>query len=73
MVTDPMMENEVKLTVIATGFPNSEGNPVKEAATAGALKELLGDSETLDIPPFLRNHRAARRHQRTGVTVGSTS
>ncbi len=73
MVSDPMMENEVKLTVIATGFPNSEANPAKEAATAGALKELLGDSETLDIPPFLRNHRAARRHQRTGVTVGATN
>ena len=60
-VTDPKLENEVKLTVIATGFPVEE-EEVIEPETPGEpvpVREL--DAETLAIPPFLRHHPAARR------------
>ncbi len=61
MVTDPKMENEVKMTIIATGFPSAEASAEKDAAVAAALTEVLGDEESLDLPPFLRHHRSARR------------
>ena len=61
MVTDPKMENEVKMTIIATGFPNAEASAEKEAAVTAALSEILSDEEAIDLPPFLRHHRAARR------------
>jgi len=61
MVTDPKMENEVKMTIIATGFPSAEASAEKEAAVAAALSEVLSDEDALDLPPFLRHHRAARR------------
>jgi cell division protein FtsZ len=53
MVTDLKMENEIKLTVIATGFPTAESMHEKD----DQLKELLGqngDETELDLPPFLR-------------------
>ena len=64
MGTDLKMENEIKLTVIATGFPTSEHMPNKE----DDLKNLLSGSQTngeseLDIPPFLRRI-SQRRDQR---------
>jgi cell division protein FtsZ len=61
MVTDPKMENEVKMTIIATGFPGAEASAEKEAAVTAALSDVLGDEEALDLPPFLRHHRSARR------------
>ena len=61
MVTDSKMENEVKMTIIATGFPSAEASAEKEAAVASALGDVLGDEDALDLPPFLRHHRSARR------------
>jgi len=61
MVTDPKMENEVKMTIIATGFPSGEASAEKEAAVAEALGEMMNDEEAIDLPPFLRHHRSARR------------
>ncbi|MDA1279320.1 MAG: cell division protein FtsZ [Chloroflexi bacterium] len=61
MITDPKMENEVKMTIIATGFPSAEASAEKDAAVAEALGAVLGNEDALDIPPFLRHHRAARR------------
>ncbi|MBO04978.1 MAG: hypothetical protein CL731_08200, partial [Chloroflexi bacterium] len=52
--------NEVKMTIIATGFPSAEASQEKEAAVSAALNDVLGDEEALDLPPFLRHHRAAR-------------
>ncbi len=60
-VTDPKMENEVKLTVIATGFPPAEAWVEKEKEDRTALRDVLGDQSSMDIPPFLRSHPAARR------------
>ena len=53
MTTDLKMENEIKLTVIATGFEN----PETEAMTDTELKEMLMttmNEGAIDVPPFLR-------------------
>ena len=63
MVTDMKMESEVKLTIIATGFPDESGS----ISLAGA-ETVSADSADLDIPPFLRHHPAARRRMR-GTTA----
>ncbi|MDA1298117.1 MAG: cell division protein FtsZ [Chloroflexi bacterium] len=66
-VTDPKMENEVKMTIIATGFPGADGSSDQQAALAEQLKDVLGDAEALDLPPFLRNRRAAYARSRHGA------
>jgi cell division protein FtsZ len=63
-VTDPKMENEVKLTIIATGFPVAGEQEEEEAALARAALE---DPASMAIPPFLRHHPAARRRYRAGT------
>ena len=72
MVTDLKMENEIKLTVIATGFPTSE--TVQEGGDG--LNDMLRDalesgSAELDLPPFLRRMSKFRKDGRTEVAVGS--
>lgn len=56
--TDPKMENEIKITLIATGFPVADetGRDKVEAA-----REAMSDEGSLEVPPFLRHHPAARR------------
>ena len=55
MTSDAKMENEIKLTVIATGFTASEVVREKEDKLNELLLDALenGNSE-LDLPPFLR-------------------
>ena len=62
-VTDPKMENEVKLTIIATGFPVA--GEIEEEAEAVA-RQALDDPASMAIPPFLRHHPAARTRYRNG-------
>ncbi len=72
-VTDPKLENEVRLTVIATGFPVEEEElliepePTEQPAPVQDL-----DAETLSVPPFLRHHPAARRRILAGRRVRGT-
>ena len=55
MVTDMKMENEIKLTVIATGFPTSETIQDRDDELQDILSDALSrDQSELDIPPFLR-------------------
>ena len=55
MANDPKMENEVKLTVIATGFPTSENMQHQDEQIRALLKDALGNDEAeIDLPPFLR-------------------
>lgn len=61
MVTDPKMENEVKMTIIATGFPSTEVSQEKDTAVTAAVGKLTNDMEAIELPPFLRHHRSARR------------
>ncbi len=62
MTTDPKMENEIKLTIIATGFPTPETVQDHEDRISEMLRDALSDDESeLDVPPFLRRYSAARR------------
>ena len=55
MTTDMKMENEIKLTVIATGFPTSENIADVDSAMQDILNAALAkDPSVLDLPPFLR-------------------
>ena len=55
MANDPKMENEVKLTVIATGFPTSENMQQQDEQIRALLRDALGSEEAeIDLPPFLR-------------------
>jgi cell division protein FtsZ len=66
-VTDPKMENEVKMTIIATGFPGADGLADQQQVLAEQLKHVLGDEDALELPPFLRNRRAAFGRTRNGA------
>ena len=61
--TDPKMENEVKLTIIATGFPVAA--EIQEQ-TDSIARKALEDPASMAIPPFLRHHPAARKRYRNG-------
>jgi len=70
-VIDPKMSGEVQITVVATGFdtrkPTAASIPTTTAAAApvanrSVLREVplqTFDSDNLDIPTFLRHHRAS--------------
>jgi len=71
MVTDEKMENEIKLTVIATGFATTETIQDGHDDLSEMLKDALsGDETELDLPPFLRRISKYRRDGRTQVAVG---
>jgi len=55
MVTDQKSENEIKLTVIATGFPTAETIEEQDQGLKEILMESMNNGESeLDLPPFLR-------------------
>ena len=57
MSTDQKAESEIKLTVIATGFPTNEDIRDSDQELSDILTEALdkpGQDGELDIPPFLR-------------------
>ena len=64
-VIDPKMENEVKITVIATGFPKQEE---LDRIDKDSDKEILQDPTKMGIPPFLRMHPSARRRTRNEIS-----
>ena len=66
-VKDLKMEDEMKITLVAAGFPGAEENLVeREAELKRLLKEALPDEgEDLDIPSFLRK-RAYNKGRRPG-------
>ena len=58
MTTDSRMEDQVKITLIATKFPNGESTTsFTTPETIGRLMQEPGEisEEKLDVPPFLRN------------------
>ena len=55
MTTDAKMENEIKLTIIATGFPTTETLLERDMAkTVEAVNRVEMNEDSLDLPPFLR-------------------
>ena len=67
MAHDPKMENEIKLTVVATGFTSAEETIRAQEEMADQLGTMSSDD--LDVPPFLRHHPQARRALRNPVTA----
>tara|TARA_Y100001936_G_C16002591_1_gene628782 strand:+ start:30 stop:1181 length:1152 start_codon:yes stop_codon:yes gene_type:complete len=63
--TDPKMENEIKITLIATGFPSA--NDIEEDEIKNASEILGSDKGMIEIPPFLRNHPSARNRIRKSL------
>ncbi len=63
-VTDPSMENEIRMTVIATGF-RVAGEEL-ETEEDRLAKAAIEDPSLMAIPPFLRHHPSARRRYRNG-------
>ena len=55
MTTDAKMENEIKLTIIATGVPTTETLLERDMAkTVEAVNRVEMNEDSLDLPPFLR-------------------
>lgn len=67
MVTDLKMEDEVKITIIATGFSTEESMIAREddQHISQLIMSVVGEETDLDVPPFLRRQYAPRR--RTGT------
>ena len=61
MVTDLKMEDEVKITIIATGFSSEESFIPKDEHISQLIMEAIHDETELDIPPFLRRQNNSRR------------
>jgi cell division protein FtsZ len=59
MVTDLKMEDEVRVTIIATGLPTIDASTLRDESISEFLREALGEDSELDLPPFLRNVRKA--------------
>ena len=60
MATDLKMENEIKITIIATGFPTAEAATEREDHINQMLRDVLSrDDSELDLPPFLRRYSRA--------------
>ena len=62
MVTDLKMENEIKLTIVATGFPTGDTFTDREEQVDRLLQDALNnDDSDLDLPPFLRRFSSRAR------------
>jgi len=67
MVNDLKLDDEVKITIIATGFPGADTLIPNEDYLFSQLElASVNGGDDLDIPPFLRRHPAARRRGRQG-------
>ncbi len=74
MVTDLKMQNEIKLTIIATGFATSDTYQEKEDQVARMLQEALSTDESqLDLPPFLRRNMRPRTSSPNRVNINLPS
>ena len=67
MVQDPKLDEEVRVTIIATGFPGVDGFIPTEDAIFSQMEMRSvngGEQVDLDVPPFLRRNPALRRKGR---------
>ena len=75
MVTDPKMEDEVRVTIIATGFPtmdtmnSSREEDLAELISSGAVTGETRELE-IDLPPFLRKSSSFARNRVTSRLNG---
>ena len=74
MGTDLKMENEIKMTIIATGFPTMEMLGEQEDHIIRLLKDALHQDETdLDLPPFLRRFAKNGSQKTAAAKAGQNS
>ena len=64
MVTDMKMEDEVKITIIATGFSAEERAPASDEQINQLIMDVMTSEAELDIPPFLRRQPSNKRRTR---------
>ena len=79
MVTDAKMENEIKLTIIATGFASGELSYDRDEQLKHLLEEALphnGDGSNnipdflrIDLPPVLRRHTRMRKFDPSRINM----
>ena len=72
VVRDNLMDKDIKITLIATGFKSSplSGNTVNEAEINGYLKELKSENEDqIDVPAFLRLAQLSQKRVPTPAFV----
>ncbi len=79
MVTDTKMENEIKLTIIATGFASGELSYDRDEQLKHLLEEALpngkaGDNNIpdflrIDLPPVLRRHTKVRASNPSDINL----
>ena len=62
---DPMMDNEVKMTLIATGFYAAGGKIVRQDEELRRLLQSAESEQELDIPTFLRRPLIRRQAAET--------
>ena len=61
MVTDMKLEDEVKITIIATGFSSEESFLPKDEHISQLIMSAIHDEAELDIPPFLRRQNNSKK------------
>ena len=69
--TDLKMEDEIRLTVIATGFPLGDSDLTQTeqpSLSKDAGDSLLKDDKDLDLPPFIRNRLNRNKSQESKET-----
>jgi cell division protein FtsZ len=74
VVHNDQMEEQVSITLIATGFTSETGMPQRK--THEDIDQLLKETESedeMDIPSFLRGHLPARRRQKSSWAAGVKS
>ena len=79
MATDTKMENEIKLTIIATGFASGELSYDRDEQLKHLLEEALpqnGDGSNnipdflrIDLPPVLRRHTRVRKFDPSRINM----
>ena len=65
VVRDSLMDKDIKITLIATGFETNpmNGGNVNEAEISGYLNTLkAGNEDQMDVPAFLRKAQLNQRH-----------
>ena len=67
MTTDPKMVDEVRLTIIATGFPTPD---VLVPSYSDAMPGAEDQGFDIDLPPFLRNSSSLARNRVTTRSNG---
>ncbi|MFQ5924560.1 MAG: cell division protein FtsZ [Dehalococcoidia bacterium] len=61
VVFDPKMDNEVRITLICTGFVTSRGSKIRKDEELRQLLQSMESEHELDVPTFLRRTPASRR------------